>query len=82
MHLFCAMGRHRPEATPVWNEGFYFSACGRCGVDLVSRGRRWQRVPAGYRVVWRTPPAGYPDWKRIGRKAANLPAQAERPSAR
>ena len=65
MSVFCSMGVHRPADQPVWNNGFYFSACARCGRDLVRGAHdRWRAVPKGFKVVWRQKPAGYPDWSR------------------
>ena len=66
MSVFCRMGVHRPAAPPVWNNGFYFSACGRCGCDLVRGAHdRWRAVPKGFKVVWRQRPPGYPDWSHL-----------------
>ena len=71
MPVFCKMGAHAPATTPVWNNGFYFSACGRCGCDLVRGAHdRWRAVPKGFKVVWRQRPPGYPDW------SANADAEA------
>jgi hypothetical protein len=66
MLVFCKMGAHSAGAQPVWNNGFYFSACARCGRDLV-RGAHggWSAVPKGFKVVWRPRPAGYPDWSSV-----------------
>ena len=63
MLVFCKMGAHSAGERPVWNNGFYFSSCARCGCDLV-RGAHdgWRAVPKGFKVVWRPRPAGYPDW--------------------
>ena len=53
MHILCSIGMHRAAPATVWNAGFYFSACARCGREMVRRDRNWRRVPKGYRVVWR-----------------------------
>jgi hypothetical protein len=62
--LRCALGYHRANGVPRWNDGYYFGRCARCGVDLVRTPfSRWH-VPAGYRVVWQAePPASRPDVK-------------------
>ena len=72
MSVLCKIGAHRSEAQPVWNNGFYFSACARCGCDLV-RGiqERWRAVPKGFKVVWRQRPPGYPDWSAISEPEAS-----------
>lgn len=63
MSVFCGVGLHKAAERPVWNNGFYFGACARCGCDLVRGAQgRWRAVPRGFRVVWRQRPPGYPDW--------------------
>jgi hypothetical protein len=59
MDLLCRIGRHRRAGTPpVWNNGYWFSNCTRCGCELVRRGGgRWHVPRKGYRVVWKTRPA-------------------------
>ncbi len=66
MSLLCRMGFHAPVPRPVWNDGFFFGRCARCSCELI-RGpqARWTRVPAGYRVVWKERPAGYPRWDAL-----------------
>lgn len=70
--LLCRAGRHRPLRETVWNRGFYFSMCTRCGVDLVrAAGERWHR-PRGAKVVWRTaPPANYRQGELTSTAGAN-----------
>jgi hypothetical protein len=52
--LLCRLGLHKPAGAPVWNAGYLFSPCRRCGVQLVRpAGGRWQR-PRGHRVVWKS----------------------------
>jgi hypothetical protein len=63
MLVFCKMGAHSAAGRPVWNNGFYFGACARCGCDLVRGAHdRWRAVPKGFKVVWRERPHGYPNW--------------------
>jgi hypothetical protein len=53
LNLLCRLGLHRPEPDPVWNQGYYFSRCARCGADIVrTPSGRWH-VPAGHKVVWK-----------------------------
>lgn len=62
---------------PIWNAGYWFSRCGRCGCDLIRRGGgRWRVPPKGLRVVWKERIAGQMDWngliaRRPNRKAAS-----------
>lgn len=65
MKLSCLFGRHEARASAVRNRGLYFSACLHCERDMVRSLGRWQKVPKGFRVVWRSA-AGDPI-------AANLP---------
>jgi hypothetical protein len=52
--LLCLLGFHRPAEAPIWNAGYLFSPCRRCGTQLVRpAGGRWHR-PRGCRVVWRS----------------------------
>jgi hypothetical protein len=48
------MGHQRP-VTGIWNNGYFFSRCPRCGNELIKRGndRRWKDIPKGYRVQWK-----------------------------
>jgi hypothetical protein len=51
--ILCRFGRHRPAAGEVWNRGYFFSRCERCGTDLVrTAAGRWH-VPKGRRIVWK-----------------------------
>lgn len=56
MPLLCRLGAHRPGNAPVWNHGFYFARCRRCGTDLVRTTYSGWRAPRGYRVSWQTTP--------------------------
>ena len=54
MSIRCRIGGHRAAPRQVYNSGFYFSACARCGRDLVRAPRgEWQAPPAGHRVTWK-----------------------------
>ncbi len=51
---------------PIWNAGYWFSSCKRCGCVLVRRGGgRWRVPPKGYRVVWKPRIAGQMDWNGL-----------------
>lgn len=66
MSVFCKLGAHSAAGPGVWNNGFYFGSCRRCGCDLVRGAHdRWRAVPRGFKVVWRQRPPGYPDWSRL-----------------
>lgn len=55
--VLCLLGRHKPAKKVIANQGFEFSHCVRCGVELIRReGRDWGPVPKGSRIVWRTAP--------------------------
>lgn len=54
MNLLCRFGFHRAAGAPIWNAGYLFSPCRRCGAELVRpAGGRWQ-LPRGHRVVWKS----------------------------
>jgi hypothetical protein len=84
VNLLCRLGRHRPRGIPRWNDGFYFTTCGRCGCDLVRTAFQSWHVPSGYRVVWSDrPPAGRPDVALIPKDeeaSAEAPAERAQPS--
>lgn len=55
MKLGCALAGHRAGENPVYNSGYYFCACSRCGEPLIRGAREsWRTVPAGHRVVWKS----------------------------
>src|SRR5438270_14090134 len=54
MSLLCAIGGHEAAAGEVYNGGYWFSACRRCGRDMIRTGASWEIVPRGHRVVWRS----------------------------
>jgi MraZ protein len=53
MSLLCALGGHEAGNGEVYNGGYYFAHCRRCGRDMIKSGGDWQMVPSGHRVVWR-----------------------------
>jgi hypothetical protein len=50
--LMCRIGCHRPASAARWNQGYGFTRCGRCGVDLVRSLLGDWHVPERHRVVW------------------------------
>lgn len=73
MSVLCRMGAHSAAGQGVWNNGFYFGSCRRCGCDLVRGAHdRWRAVPKGFKVVWRQRPPGYPDWSNAEPEASPL----------
>ena len=55
MKLVCSIGGHRAAGPAVYNSGFYFSACGRCGRHLIRTARSdWDCLPPGHQVVWKS----------------------------
>ncbi len=54
MNLQCAIGGHAAGPDPVYNSGYYFSPCRRCGRYLLRSARGgWGVVPPGHRIVWK-----------------------------
>lgn len=55
MKMWCTLVRqHRPAAVQVYNSGYWFSHCARCGTPLVrSSGGGWRPAPSGHRIVWK-----------------------------
>ena len=53
MSLRCRLAGHEVLQRGVRNGRYQFGRCSRCGVDLMNNGECWQRVPRGFRVVWR-----------------------------
>jgi hypothetical protein len=54
MSVRCAIGGHKAAPRQIYNSGFYFGACVRCGRDLVRAPRgEWRAPPAGHRVTWK-----------------------------
>lgn len=54
--LLCRLGWHAPQKGALWNEGYYFSRCGRCRSDLVRTTYSGWEVPRGFRIVWKPRP--------------------------
>jgi hypothetical protein len=54
MKFGCTIAGHQADGGHVYNSGYYFSACRRCGRHLVrSPHGDWGPVPRGHRVVWK-----------------------------
>lgn len=54
MNLGCTIAGHRADRNHVYNSGYYFSACRRCGSHLMRSAQRdWGPVPRGHRIVWK-----------------------------
>ncbi|MFN3388654.1 MAG: hypothetical protein ACK40O_06945 [Allosphingosinicella sp.] len=49
----CRFGRHSAAPGEVWNRGYFFTRCRRCGVDLVRTASGKWHVPKGRAVVWK-----------------------------
>ena len=54
--LLCALGRHKTDLLVRWNDGYYFTQCRRCGLDLVRTAFSGWTAPKRYRVVWQSEP--------------------------
>jgi len=52
--LLCGLGGHEASDKATYNSGYYFSACRRCGTDMVRCGASWREVPDGHKVVWKS----------------------------
>jgi hypothetical protein len=54
MNLGCTIAGHDADRGPVYNAGYYFSVCRRCGDHLVRTARSgWAPAPRGHRIVWK-----------------------------
>jgi hypothetical protein len=79
MSLLCAIGGHEAAPREVYNGGYYFSRCRRCGEDMIRTGASWDLVPEGHRVVWKSGRHNHslePDYDHalpVLHPAANLP---------
>ena len=81
MSMRCAIGGHRPAPNQVYNSGYYFGACARCGESLVRSARSdWRTPPPGHRIVWKpgrhmhSIEADYSAFLPVALPAARLPA--------
>ena len=88
MKFQCAIGGHSATSDPVYNSGYYFTACRRCGRHLLRSARGdWRTAPAGHRIVWKAGrhshslEADYAGLLPIAGPASALPA-TPRPRAR
>jgi hypothetical protein len=79
--LPCALLGHRISREPVWNNGFYFAACSRCGRDIVRiPGEKWH-APLHAHVVWSvSDPAAGADVRLHRRKDRPLQAWSVLPA--
>lgn len=53
MSMICALGGHEAGPGETYNSGYWFSACRRCGRDMIRCGAHWDVIPPGHRVVWK-----------------------------
>ena len=81
MSLMCTLSGHRPAIRQVYNAGYYFSACARCGTDLVrASAEDWHAPPRGHRIVWKrgrhshSIEADYSAFLPVAVPSASLPA--------
>lgn len=64
MSIRCRLGRHVALPGAVWNHGLWFSACARCGGELIrpSDGG-WRAIPPRHSVVWKPRGASAVRWE-------------------
>ncbi len=81
MSLWCTTFGHRPVPDEIYNSGYWFSGCARCGEALVRAARSgWRTAPRGHRIVWKggrhshSIEADYGDVLPVPVPAAALPA--------
>lgn len=80
MSILCAITGHEADRREVYNSGFHFSRCRRCGRDMIRAGGEWRMVPGGHRVAWKAGCHSHsiePDYGRVLpvlHDQANLPA--------
>ena len=81
MNVGCTIAGHHAGRGHVYNSGYYFSACRRCGRHLVrSAHGEWGPVPRGHRVVWRAGPGSHSleaDYSGVLPLALDPPAPAK-----
>jgi hypothetical protein len=54
MGVMCGVAGHAARNAGLWNEGYFFGKCRRCGQDLIRTDGGWFPVPRGYQVAWRS----------------------------
>lgn len=73
----CHLTGHQP-GDEIWNEGYFFTRCTRCGRDMMRADGPWRTVPSKYRVVWRSGYHRHAVPSDFGRRlpvAANMPRE-------
>jgi hypothetical protein len=53
MRLRCTFGKHQVVEGGIRNGKHEFGRCRGCGIDMLRSDGDWQRVPKGFRIVWR-----------------------------
>ena len=53
MKMMCRLGGHEADGGEIYNSGYWFSRCRRCGCDMIRDGASWATVPDGHRVSWK-----------------------------
>ncbi|HLL59937.1 MAG TPA: hypothetical protein VK391_08640 [Allosphingosinicella sp.] len=53
MRLRCRFGKHQVVEGGMRNGKHEFGRCKGCGIDMMRSDADWQRVPKGFRIVWR-----------------------------
>ncbi len=81
MNLRCVAFGHRPVPDEIYNSGYWFGGCARCGEALVRAARGgWRTAPRGHRIVWKagrhchSVEADYADVLPVPVRSASLPA--------
>ena len=55
MSVWCTCFGHKAGDIEVYNSGYWFSACARCGEALLRAPREdWRIAPRGHRIVWKS----------------------------
>ena len=54
MSILCRLGGHEAAEGETYNSGYWFGHCRKCGRDMLRSGARWEPVPDGHRVVWKS----------------------------
>ena len=80
MSILCRLGGHEAAPGETYNSGYWFGHCRKCGRDMLRSGARWEPVPDGHRVVWKSGRHSHsldPDYAGVLptlHREANLPA--------